>query len=137
MIRITTALLAALAAPAGWPGTSQFSVRLTVSGEKCTSETVSATAEAVVQVICSSGPFVTIEPANPRPRAAALAPTVSGASGGAFRYVIGSPEAALAGFVPLATTDGTTAYPPEGTVTGFRVVGDSVADNHFELLISF
>lgn len=131
MKRLATLLIAVLALPAAWSaGTGQqFSVRVTVSAAKCTSETLRETRAAVVQVVCDSSPFVSIEPTRPG--------AFAGFVGGPFRFRLGSPEAELAGFIPVATDYGSTAYPAEGTVTGFRMVGESIADNHFELLISF
>ena len=131
MTRLLTLLLAAVTTQAGWAATasSQFAVRLTVSSGKCTGETVSQPAEAVVQVVCgSTGPFVNIEPP------AGVAPVAF--IGRAFRYPVGTPEA-IEGFVPVATESGMSGYTPLAMVTEFRVVSDSVRDNHFELLISF
>lgn len=131
MTRLLSLLLAALATQAAWAATasSQFAVRLTVSDGKCTSETRSAPPAAVVQVVCgSTGPFVNIEPVQGGPLTAFI--------GRAFRYPAGATEA-IEGFVPVATESGISSYAPVGTVTEFRVVGDSVRDNHFELLISF
>jgi hypothetical protein len=79
----------------------------------------------VVQVVCgSTGPFVHIEP----PPGIAPAAFI----GRAFRY-----PAPIEGFVPIATESGISVDTPVATVTQFRVIGDSVRDNHFELLISF
>ena len=128
MTRLIALLLAALTTQAIWAASAsgQFAVRLTVSnGNKCTGETLSQPAEAVVQVVCgSTGPFVHIEP----PPGVAPAAFI----GRAFRY-----PAAVEGFVPLTTESGISVETPVATVTEFRVVSDSVRDNHFELLISF
>jgi hypothetical protein len=128
MTRLLPLLLAALTTQAAWAGTasSQFAVRLTVSnGGKCTGETLRQPAEAVVQVVCgSTGPFVHIEPPPDIAPAAFI--------GRAFRY-----PAAIEGFVPIATESVISVGTPVATVTEFRMVGDSVRDNHFELLISF
>lgn len=131
MTRLPALLLAALAAHPAWAASasSEFAVRLTVSGGTCTSETLNEPPAAVVQVVCGgAGPFVNIEPAQGGP--------FTGFVGQAFRYPVADPPA-LEGFVPVATASGTTAYAPVGTVTEFRLVGDAVRDNRFELLISF
>jgi len=128
MTRLIALLLAALTTQAAWAATasSQFTVRLTLSnGGKCTGETLSQPAAAVVQVVCgSTGPFVHIEPP----------PSVAPAAfiGRTFRY----PQP-TEGFVPMTTEQGISVGTPVATVTEFRVVGDSVRDNQFELLISF
>lgn len=128
MTRLLPFVLAALSAQAAWAATasSQFAVHLTVSnGTKCSGETLRQPAEAVVQVVCgSTGPFVHIEP----PPGIAPAAFI----GRSFRY-----PSAIEGFVPIATESRTTVDTPVATVTEFRMVGDSVRDNHFELLISF
>lgn len=128
MTRPLALLLAVLATQAAWAGSasSQFAVHMTVSnGSRCTSETLSQPAEAVVQVVCAStGPFVHIEP----PPGVAPAAFI----GRAFRY-----PSAIEGFVPIATESGISVDTPVATVTEFRMAGDSVRDNHFEVLISF
>jgi len=128
MSRLITLLLAALTAQAAWAASAsgQFAVHLTVSnGSKCTGETLSQASAAIVQVVCgSTGPFVHIEPPPDVAPAAFI--------GRAFRY-----PAAIEGFVPITTESGFSVDTPVATVTEFRVVGDSVRDNHFELLISF
>ena len=125
------ALAAGLTAAAAWSATStsHFSVRVVVSQETCTSETVSLRNPAVVQVDCSSSNFVNIAPLRARP--------LAGSSGGAFRSTSMSPPAVLAGFAPIATSDGTSAQAAIGTVTSFQVVANSATDNLYELLISF
>ncbi len=129
MTRFFPFVLAALATQAAWAASasSQFAVHLTVSNGngKCTGETLSQPAEAVVQVVCgSTGPFVHIAPPPDIAPAAFI--------GRAFRY-----PTSMEGFVPLTTETGIRVDTPVATVTEFRVVGDSVRDNHFELLISF
>lgn len=128
MTRFLPFVLAALATQSAWAASasSQFAVHMTVSnGGKCSGETLSQPAEAVVQVVCgSTGPFVHIEPPPEIAPAAFI--------GRAFRY-----PASIEGFVPVTTESGIRVDTPLATVTEFRMVGDSVRDNHFELLISF
>ena len=123
-------LAASLAAAAAWSATatSQFSVRVVVGQEKCTSETVSRPTTAVVQVVCSSSNFVSIAPLR--------GGSLSGFSGSAFRSAL-APAQASSGFATIATPEGTSADGAVGTVTSFHLVTNSTTDNLYELLISF
>jgi hypothetical protein len=115
---------------------SQFSIQVTVAptAERCSSETHSQTAAAVVQVVCDSGSFVNIAPGPG---------TIVGPQSTFFRYYIENVSAVRAG-----ATDPAIGLLPQGiafaelqqsigTVTGLRVVAESGADNRYELLISF
>lgn len=127
--------LAALPAAAG-TASSQFSVQVTVApaAERCASETLSQPSSAVVQVVCNTASFVNIAPGPG---------TIVGPQSSFFRYYVenvstirsDAPIPAI-GSLPqgFAFMD---LQQSVGTVTGLRVVAESGADNHYELLISF
>ena len=95
--------------------------------QKCTSETLSQQANALVQVVCRSGNFVSIDPAPGKP--------FLGTQGGAFRYYFG---VGSSGATPLAVVDRTLSpYVGYGTVTGLRVFNPYGAEDPFEFVVSY
>lgn len=128
------ALLAALASPAASAGeaSASFNINITLndalpaSQGVCISETLSAQTNAIVQVVCSSGQFVRIDPDPAKP--------FLGVHGGAFlyqfgpRYEIGPPD----------RLDGNELrYIGAGTVTAVRVYNPGSKTSLLELLVSF
>jgi hypothetical protein len=115
---------------AAWSGTatSRFAVTLEFrQPDKCTSETLSQQTNAVVQVVCRSGNFVSIDPAPGKP--------FLGTQGGAFRYYFG---VGSSGAMPLIGLDRTlNPYLGYGTVTGLRVFNPYGAEDPFEFVISY
>jgi hypothetical protein len=93
----------------------------------CTSETLSAATGAVVQVVCASGQFVSIEPRPGQPFAFT--------HGGAFRFHFG-PGVSVA--EPTAPGPASLAFSGAGTVTAMRVqrAGRAIEDP-VEMLITF
>ena len=131
MTRLLVFFAAALVGTAACGATARSQVTVTVSlapAEQCTSETLEQPAASVVQVVCSSGNFVTIVPAPG---------SLVGPQSSAYRYYIRN--ARLTGhFLPTGVQEFQDEDPGVGTVTGFRLVsGTSASDNLFELLISF
>ncbi len=125
---------ALLAAPTVWAGSASglFSVNITLNNplpaaqDVCISETLSAQTNAVVQVVCSSGQFVRIDPDPAKP--------FLGTHGGAFRYhfgpcyEIGPPDS-------LGSDD--LRYIGAGTVTAVRIYNPGSKTSLLELLVSF
>jgi hypothetical protein len=128
------ALLVALASPAASAGeaSAAFNVNITLndplaaSQGVCISETLSAQTNAVVQVVCSSGQFVRIDPDPTRP--------FLGVHGGAFRYHFGTRYE----IGPPDRLDGDELrYIGAGTVTAVRVYNPGSKTSLLELLVSF
>lgn len=110
--------LPAVAATAAAP------VTLPVTGGVCTSQTQSAATHAMVRVVCSTGQFVSIEPAPGQPFA--------GAHGGAYRFNFGP------GLPLAASLDGASRlHIGAGTVTALRVVTMNGQTDPLEMLVSF
>lgn len=88
----------------------------------CTSQSLSDQTGALVQVVCSTGQFVSISPQPGAPFA--------GTHGGAFNYYF-SPASGyrLAGLGRL--------YPGAGTITGYRVYTLEEYDGRVDILVSF
>lgn len=112
-------------------GSGTFSVNITLANPGapaapatgiCTSQTLSDQTGALVQVVCSTGQFVSI---SPRP-GAPFAPT----HGGAFTYYF-SPSSGfrLAGLGGL--------YPGAGTITEYRVYTLDEYDGRVDILVNF
>lgn len=93
----------------------------------CTSETLSAATGAVVQVVCASGQFVSIEPRPGQP--------FGFTHGGAYRFHFG-PGVSVA--EPAAPGPGSLAFSGAGTVTAMRVQrAGGATDDPVEMLITF
>ncbi|MBX3654780.1 MAG: hypothetical protein KIS62_18195 [Ramlibacter sp.] len=89
----------------------------------CTSQADSDATHAVVRVVCSTGQFVSIDPAPGQP--------FTGTHGGAFRFNFGPG-------VPVATVGGATSFGlGAGTVTSLRILDLSGRDAPLEMLVSF
>jgi hypothetical protein len=88
----------------------------------CTSQTLSDQTGAIVQVVCSTGQFVSI---SPRPGV-----PFAGVHGGAFTYYF-SPSSGyrLAGLGSL--------IPGSGTITGYRVYTLDEYEGRIDFLVSF
>lgn len=128
--------LAALPAAAG-TASSQFFVQVTLApaAERCAGETLNQPSAAVVQVVCDAGSFVNIAPGPG---------TVVGPQSTFFRYYIENASSVRTGATAMpaigSLPQGNAFMELQqsvGTVTGLRVVAESGADNHYELLISF
>lgn len=134
MLSAAGALLAALAAPTTWAGSAggSFSVNITLNDplsaaqEVCISETLSAQTNAVVQVVCSSGQFVRIDPDPTKP--------FLGVHGGAFRYHFG-PRYEIG--PPDDRAGDELGYIGAGTVTAVRIYNPGSKASLLELLVSF
>lgn len=128
------ALLAALSAPAAWAGeaSGSFNVSITLNDPLtaaqgvCISETLSAQTNAVVQEVCSSGQFVSIDPDPAKP--------FLGVHGGAFRYHFG-PRYEIG--PPGGLSGDELRYIGAGTVTAVRVYNPGSKTWLLELLVSF
>jgi hypothetical protein len=128
------ALLAALAAPVASADEAgaAFNVNITLndplssSQDVCISESLSAQTNAVVQVVCSSGQFVRIDPDPTRP--------FLGVHGGAFRYHFG-PRYEIG--PPDRLHGDELRYIGAGTVTAVRVYNPGSKTSLLELLVSF
>jgi hypothetical protein len=122
------------AASHAWAGSviGGFSVNIHLTyREKCISESLSQQANALVQVVCRSGHFVSIDPSPGKP--------FLGTHGAAYRYYFDSGSSGVTDTgLPLVASDG-SAVPNigYGTVTGLRVFNPSGAEDPFEFLISF
>jgi hypothetical protein len=106
-----------------------FSVNITLapSGSTpatgiCTSQTLSDRTGALVQVVCSTGQFVSI---SPRPGA-----PFPGTHGGAFAYYFSSATGAH-------PTDSGDRFPGTGTITQYRVYSLDQYDGRVDMLVSF
>lgn len=88
----------------------------------CTSQSLSDETGALVQVVCSTGQFVSISPQPGAP--------FSGTHGGAFNYYF-SPASGYR----LAGLGGN--YPGAGTITGYRVYTLEEYDGRVDILVSF
>jgi hypothetical protein len=130
------ALLAALASasPAARAGeaSGSFNVNITLNDSPpasqgvCISKTLSAQTNAVVQVVCSSGQFVRIDPDPTKP--------FLGVHGGAFRYHFG-PRYEIG--PPDSLGGDELRYLGAGTVTAVRVYNPGSKTSLLELLVSF
>lgn len=126
----TAAVLAALTAPAAWADATSgvLSVNITLNGalqDVCVSETLSAQTHAIVQVVCSSGQFVRIDPDPAKP--------FLGVHGGAFRHHFGLLFEAGA---PARLCCEDLWFGGTGTVTSLRIYNPGGAAP-LELLVSF
>jgi hypothetical protein len=92
--------------------------------QRCISQTLSARTQAEVQVACSTGQFVDIEPADGKP--------FLGTQGNAFRYRI--PFTSQMGGWLVANAD---AYLGAGTITALRIYNVNGSEGPVELLVSF
>lgn len=111
--------------------TSQFFVKIEVRrSETCVSETLSQQTDALVQVVCGSGNFVSIEPRPGQP--------FVGTHGGAFRYFFSVGSGGASEPLPVGTA-ASDMYVGYGTVTGWRVVDATQAgkDKQYEFLITY
>lgn len=123
-------LAACSALSAAGTTTSHFFVKIEVRrSEKCVSETLSERTDALVQVVCRSGNFVSIEPRQGKP--------FLGTHGGAFRYFF-SLGSGTVSEPPLDGDAVSDLYVGYGTVTGWRVV-DATPGNgkQYEFLITY
>jgi hypothetical protein len=108
-------------------GAGTFRVNITLddpAGQSalCTSQSLSESTGAVVQVVCSTGQFVSI---GPRPGA-----PFAGVHGGAFTwYFSPTPEFRL--------EDSRGLYLGVGTVTEYRVYSRDQFDRFIDILVSF
>jgi hypothetical protein len=120
------ALLASLESAAG-TGTGTFRVSITLGNPQgqstlCTSQTLSESTGAAVQVLCSTGQFVSI---GPRPGA-----PFAGVHGGAFTYYFSpTPEFRL--------EESRSQLQGSGTVTEYRVYSRDRFDQFIDILVSF
>jgi hypothetical protein len=122
-----------LAAPTVWAGSTSeaFNVNITLNDPLsaaqgvCISESLSAQTNAIVQVVCSSGQFVRIDPDPAKP--------FLGVHGGAFRYHFG-PRYAIGPPDSLGGDD--LLYIGAGTVTAVRIYNPG-GTSLLELLVSF
>jgi hypothetical protein len=120
------ALLVSLESAAG-VGAGTFRVDITLGNPQgqsalCTSQTLSESTGATVQVVCSTGQFVSI---GPRPGA-----PFAGVHGGAFTYYFSpTPEFQL--------EDSRTLFQGSGTVTEYRVYSRDQFDQFVDILVSF
>jgi hypothetical protein len=128
-------LLAALAAPAAGAGAASgvFSVNIRLNGPQpdaqedvCISESLSAQTNALVQVVCTDGPFVRIAPNPAKP--------FLGVHGGAFRYHF-SPFHEVGAPASLSGDD--LMYIGAGTVTALRIYDPGGEAGLLELEVSF
>ena len=110
-------------------GAGTFSVNITLNSSGnvqssgiCTSQTLSDRTGALVQVVCSTGQFVSI---SPRPGAA-----FAGTHGGAFTYYFSSATGAH-------LTDSGDRFPGTGTITQYRVYSLDQYDGRVDMLVSF
>jgi hypothetical protein len=129
MKKLVAALISSLFAGMLWAGSvsGTFSVRVQLTQQqKCTSETLSQATNALVQVVCRSGNFVSIDPAPGKP--------FLGTQGGAFRYYFG---VGSSGATPLAGADRALSPFGYGTVTGLRVFNPYGAEDPFEFVVSY
>ena len=120
----------AFAAAAGASsGTFTVEIKLINSGGAdangtCVSQSLSEQTNALVQVVCQTGQFVSIAPL---PGKAFL-----GTHGGAFRYTLG------AGRLSTTQLSGEASpYMGAGTVTALRIYNANGADGPLEMLVSF
>lgn len=90
----------------------------------CTSESLSAQAQATVTVVCQTGQFVSIKPMPGKP--------FVGTHGGAWRYVFGRGTGAMAPPDSLFNP-----YIGTGTVTSLRVLDIAGQEGILEFLVSF
>lgn len=99
----------------------------------CVSESVAAASQALVNVVCSTGQYVSIEPLPGTP--------FVGTHGGAFRYSFG-PRSTW-NMTPGAASGFSEVFTGVGTVTSMRIVrlgGAGLAENgpsSLEMLVSF
>lgn len=137
MLRPLILVCALAPVPGASAGTtsSQFLVQVTITPtvERCSGETLSQPAAAVVQVVCDAGSFVNIAPGPG---------TIVGPQSTFFRYYIENASAIRSGSSPAIGSLSQDLPSMElqqsvGTLTGLRVVAESGADNRYELLISF
>lgn len=121
-----SACLAAGSANAG------FSVEITLNGASggvlppgiCISQTLSEKTNAIVQVACNSGQFVSIA-ARPGSR-------FLGTHGGAYRYKLDAGR-----FLGLIPSGEPFAFVGNGTITALRIYNTDGNDGPLELLVSF
>lgn len=120
------ALLVSLESAAG-TGAGTFRVNITLGNAQgqsalCTSQTLSGSTGATVQVLCSTGQFVSI---GPRPGA-----PFAGVHGGAFTYYFSpTPEFRL--------EDSRSQFQGSGTVTEYRVYSRDRFDQFIDILVTF
>ncbi len=103
---------------------SGSAVAVRPAGGICTSQTLSDSAQATVRVMCSTGQFVSIEPAPGRPFA--------GSHGGAYRFNFGPGLPFASGLASAGATQ-----LGAGTVTSLRVMNLSSRESPVEMLVSF
>ncbi|MCY1165935.1 MAG: hypothetical protein V4455_17720 [Pseudomonadota bacterium] len=94
------------------------------ASDVCISKSLSEQANALVQVVCSTGQFVSISPVPGKP--------FLGTHGGAFRYDFVGDR--LSGAGPL---DAGNPYIGTGTVTALRIYNANGSDGPLEMLVSF
>lgn len=102
-------------------------VSITLNGpqdQRCISQSLSEHAQAEVQVACSSGQFVGIEPAAGKP--------FTGTHGSAYRYRL--PLTANVGGGVLTQGD---SWLGGGTITALRIYNVNGSDGPLEMLVSF
>jgi hypothetical protein len=126
LIFALAALSVSLECAAG-TGAGTFRVNITLNNPAgqsalCTSQSLSESTGAVVQVMCSTGQFVSI---SPRPGA-----PFAGVHGGAFTYYF-SP----AGNFRLEDSRG--LFQGAGTVTEYHVYGRDQFDQFIDILVTF
>lgn len=113
------------AVPANPPVTVPTSPPVVAAGGSiCTSVAQSDATNAQVRVVCSTGQFVSIEPAPGRP--------FVGTHGGAYRYSFG-PNAPIA----VELTGIASLQIGAGTVTALRVLNLAESETPLEMLVSF
>ena len=120
------ALLVSIECVAG-AGAGTFRVNITLNNPAgqsalCTSQSLSESTGAVVQVLCSTGQFVSI---SPRPGA-----PFAGVHGGAFTYYF-SPSG------NFRLEESRNLYQGAGTVTEYHVYGRDQYDQFIDVLVTF
>ena len=125
LILAVAALSGGLECAAG-VGSANFRVAITLNdpgkSALCTSQSLSQATGALVQVICSTGQFVSI---GPRPGA-----PFAGVHGGAFTYY-------LAPTPDFQLDSSRSIMQGAGTVTEFRVYSPNGYDRFIDILVSF
>jgi hypothetical protein len=106
------------AAPAAVPGSPSAAPAV------CISQTLSEQTNAMVQVICGTGQFVSIMPSPGKP--------FLGTHGGAFRYNFDGGKVS-----GVQLLDAVSAFTGAGTVTALRIYNANGSDTALEMLVSF
>jgi hypothetical protein len=91
---------------------------------RCVSQTWSAKAQAMVQVVCSTGQFVDIEPTQGKP--------FTGTHGSAYRYHLTTNSLPAGALVTNADP-----HLGSGTITALRIYNVNGEDGPLEMLVSF